>query len=302
MLDYASLAAVAAVVREGSFERAATVLGVTASAVSQRVRALEERLGSVLIVRGQPCAATAMGARLCAHVERVSLLEGEMAATLPALAGGAGHEGAPTVRVAVNPDSLGAWFLPAVAAFAERSGALVDLVLDGEEHTAERLRRGEVLAAVTAHAAPVQGCRTIPLGAMRYVATAAPAFARRWFPKGVDAEALVNAPVLRFNRNDQLEARWALEIAGTALNAPTHWIPATQGFVDAALAGIGWGMNPLALIETHLAEGRLVDLSPGRWIDVPLHWQYARIGSRVLDDLTRDVVAAARGSLVAQAR
>ncbi len=78
MLDYGSLAAVAAVVREGSFDRAAIALGVTASAVSQRVRALEERLGSVLIVRGQPCTATSAGARICAHVERVRLLEGAL--------------------------------------------------------------------------------------------------------------------------------------------------------------------------------------------------------------------------------
>ena len=156
MLDYPALAAVAAVVREGSFERAASVLGVTASAVSQRVRALEERLGAVLVVRSQPCTATATGARLCAHVERVRLLEGEMVTTLPTLASAASHEGPPTVRVAVNADSLGAWFLPAVVAFAEQSGALVDLVLDAEEHTADRLRSGEVLAAVTADTAPVQ--------------------------------------------------------------------------------------------------------------------------------------------------
>src|ERR1700761_1856809 len=113
MLDYASLAALAAVIREGSFERAAAVLGVTPSAVSQRVKALEERLGTVLVVRGQPCTATATGARLCAHAERVRLLEGEMAADLPGLATAPGPA---SLRVAVNADSLGTWFLPAAAA------------------------------------------------------------------------------------------------------------------------------------------------------------------------------------------
>ena len=58
MLDYASLAAVSSVVREGTFERAARALNVTPSAISQRVKQLEERLGSVLIIRGQPCAPT----------------------------------------------------------------------------------------------------------------------------------------------------------------------------------------------------------------------------------------------------
>lgn len=298
MLDYAALAAVAAVIREGSFERAAGALGVTTSAISQRVRALEERLGSVLVVRGQPCTPTEVGARICAHVERVRLLEGEMARDLPALAGGGVDTGPASIRVAVNRDSLGTWFMPAMARFAERTGALLDLVLDREEYTIDRLRSGEVLAAVTADGSPVQGCRTMPLGSLRYVASAAPDFVRRWFPHGVDARALAGAPVLVFDRRDHLQARWAREVAGVTLAAPAHWIPATQAFFEATLEGLGWGMNPLLLVEPARAQGRLVDLSPGRQIDVPLHWQCARIGARLLDLLTQEVVRAARSGLV----
>lgn len=298
MLDYAALAALAAVVRQGSFERAAGALGVTPSAVSQRVRALEERVGVVLVLRGQPCLPTEAGAQLCAHVERVRLLEGEVAELLPSLAG-AGQDGPMTLRVAVNADSLGTWFMPAAAAFARDTGALLDLVLDAEEHTAGRLRGGEVLAAVTADPEPVQGCRTRPLGALRYVAAASPGGRAAWFPDGPTPEALAAAPVLRFDRRDALQARWAREVAGVDLAAPTHWLPSTHGFVDACLAGLGWGLHPLALVEGHLAAGRLVELVPGRRLDVPLHWQFARIGARALADLTRAVVAAARASLVA---
>ena len=61
MLDYSALRAVTAVVQTGSFEKAAGVLNVTASAVSQRVKHLEERLGAVLIARGNPCTATTQG-------------------------------------------------------------------------------------------------------------------------------------------------------------------------------------------------------------------------------------------------
>jgi LysR family transcriptional regulator (chromosome initiation inhibitor) len=302
MLDYGSLAAVAAVVREGSFDRAAIALGVTASAVSQRVRSLEERLGSVLIVRGQPCRATPAGALICAHVERVRLLEGEMVSDLPALFGDAEAKGPPTIRIAVNRDSLGTWFVPALAAFTARTGALVDLILDREEFTTDRLRSGEVLAAVTDDASPVQGCRKLPLGSLRYVATASPAFARTWFPRGVDAKSLARAPVLIFDRRDHLQAKWALEIKGVRLDSPSHWIPATQGFLDATLAGLGWGMNPLSLAKDKLADRSLVDLSPGRPIDVPLHWQYARVGGRLLETLTKEVVAAAKRSLMTRRR
>jgi LysR family transcriptional regulator (chromosome initiation inhibitor) len=299
VLDYPSLAALAAVVREGGFDRAAAALGVTPSAVSQRVRALEERVGVTLVVRGQPPVPTEAGAKLCAHVERVRLLEGELVGALPTLVGsGAGEDGPVTLRVAVNADSLGSWFLPAAARFAERTGTLLDFVLDDEEHTAERLRSGEVLAAVTADPAPVPGCRTRPLGALRYAATASPDFVRRHFKGGVDAAALARAPVLRFDRKDELQARWVRETFGAVLDAPTHWVPSTRGFLDASLAGLGWAMNPLPLVGAHLATGRLVELMPRRCLDVPLHWQHARLGARLLDALTREVTIEARRSLV----
>src|ERR1700688_3710001 len=107
MLDYASLSAVAIVVREGSFERAARALNVTPSAISQRVKLLEERLGGVLIVRGQPCTATEMGRLICRHVEQVGMLEHELHHSLPRLASGGGADEHVTIRVAVNADSLG---------------------------------------------------------------------------------------------------------------------------------------------------------------------------------------------------
>src|SRR5256885_4708517 len=77
MLDYAGLEALAAVVREGSFERAARKLHVTPSAVSQRIKLLEERVGQVLVLRGQPCSGTDAGRRLCLHLEQVALLEND---------------------------------------------------------------------------------------------------------------------------------------------------------------------------------------------------------------------------------
>jgi LysR family transcriptional regulator (chromosome initiation inhibitor) len=297
MFDYAALSAVATVAREGSFERAAAALGVTPSAVSQRVRALEERLGAVLIVRGHPCTATAIGAQLCAHADRVRLLESELAGQLPELAG-LHAEGAMTIRVAVNGDSLNTWFPAAAAAFAEETGALLDLVLDDEKVTAQRLRSGDVFAAVTSDASPVQGCRISRLGALRYVAAASPGFLRRHFADGVNAATLARAPVLRFDRKDILQAQWVRESLGIVLDAPIHWIPSTQGFLDMAMAGLGWGLQPLMIAEPHLAAGRLVELVPGARIAMPLHWQSSRVGAKLLDRLTAAVKIAARRALV----
>ncbi|WP_097070235.1 LysR family transcriptional regulator ArgP [Rhodobacter maris] len=297
MFDYPHLAALAAVLREGSFERAARGLGITPSAVSQRIRALEERVGATLVVRSQPPVATEAGARLCAHLERVRLLEGEVAADLPGLGGP--EAGPVTLNVAVNADSLGSWFLPAVARFAEATGALVHLTREDEEHTARRLRRGEVLAALTTEPIPLPGCRTRPLGALRYAACASPAFLRRHFAQGVTPQALARAPVLQFDANDGLQARWLRQQFDLPLTAPAHRVPSTQGFLDACQAGLGWALQPLPLAAGMIESGALVELLRGRYLDVPLHWQHVRLGSPLLERLTKEVVAEARTRLIA---
>ncbi|MBP2309900.1 ArgP/LysG family DNA-binding transcriptional regulator [Azospirillum melinis] len=294
MLDYPLLAALAAVIRTGSFERAARQLHVTPSAVSQRVKLLEERLGTVLVVRGQPCTGTAAGQRLCQHVEQVALLESELRGALPGLSPA---DGPVTLRIAVNADSLATWF---VAAMAELPGCLFDLVLDDQDHSAEWLRKGEVLAAVTASAVPVPGCNSHPLGALRYRATANPDYLRRHFPDGVTAECLATAPCLTFNRKDRLQAQWLRLVLGDhepVPTPPTHWLPSTHAFVDGALAGLGWGMNPDPLVADHLAAGRLVELVPGRPLDVPLHWQQSRIAGTALAELSRAVLRSGRQAL-----
>lgn len=295
MLDYAALAALAAVVREGSFERAARALHVTPSAVSQRIRLLEERIGCALVQRGQPCRATETGRRLCQHVDQVRLLEQDLHGTLPALA----PDGPARVPlpVAVNADSLATWFAPALAAFAADAPVLVDLAVDDQDHTAEWLRSGAVLAAVTSSATPAAGCNSQPLGAMRYLAVASPAFMARHFAAGVGAGSLARAPSLMFNTKDELQARWVRRRCHRHVVLPRHRLPSPQAFVTAALAGMGWGLQPHALIEAHLAAGRLVELVPGTPLDVPLHWQTARAASTLLDGFSRAVTAAARAAL-----
>jgi LysR family transcriptional regulator (chromosome initiation inhibitor) len=297
MLDYTSLAAIAAVVREGSFERAARTLNVTTSAVSQRVKHLEERLGSILIIRGQPCRATDLGRLLCSHVEQVGLLEHELRAALPKLVQTDGRDDRVTLRVAVNADSLGTWFIGAMAQFVDAEKALVDIALDNEEHTVEWLRSGEVLAAVTAHAQPVQGFNSVSLGRLTYLAVASPGFVRRYFPDGVSATALNSAPSLKFNNKDRMQAQWARRVCRRDVETPAHWFPATQAFLDASLAGIGWGMNPESLVREHLESGALVELVPGRSLAVPLYWQHTRLQVPMLNRLTEAVVRAAREAL-----
>lgn len=287
MLDYALLSALAAVIRTGSFERAAQQLNVTPSAISQRVKLLEERIGAVLVVRGQPCSATEAGQRLCQHVEQVVLLEGSLRQNLPGLE----PESRPvTLRIAVNADSLATWFIPAMA---ETEGFLFDLVVDDQDHSAEWLRRGEVVAAVTSHGKPIQGCNCYPLGALRYLATASPGFVEKWLPDGLSDQSAARAPCLVFNRKDQLQALWLRRALGAEVRPPAHWLPSSQAFVDAALAGLGWGMNLETMVQEDIRAGRLVALEPSEPLEVPLFWQQSRIVGPLLADVTRTVLKTA---------
>ena len=296
MLDYAALSALAAVVREGSFDRAARALNVTPSAISQRIRLLEERLGCALVVREQPCRPTDTGRRLCQHVDRVRLLEQELEGAVPALA----PEGMARVplTVAVNADSLATWFAPAVAAFAADAPVLMEIAVDDQDHTAQWLRSGAVLAAVTGSNRPLAGCNVRPLGAMRYVAAATPAFVARHFAEGVGAGTLARAPSLVFNAKDELQVQWSRRLCHRHVELPRHTLPSSQAFVTATLAGMGWGLHPEALIASHLKDGSLAELVANTPLDVPLHWQQARAASALLDGLTRHVVGAARDALL----
>lgn len=292
MIDPAQLAALAAVHRRGSFELAAAELHVTPSAISQRIKALEEQTGTLLIRRGQPCQATEAGLRLIRHQDEVALLERTLAQDLGLAPGPA------TLRIAVNADSLATWVIPALAA---TEGFLFDLVIDDQDVSQDWLRRGEVMAAITAHPGPLQGCDTIPLGALRYRATASPAYLKRWFSDGVTAKAMGQAPTLTFSDKDRLQTRWAAAaVKGLPRPLlPTHRMASSQAFVDGCLAGLGWGMNPEPLVAPHLASGALVEIIPDTPLDIALYWQFTRLAALALGMLTDAVRRAARETLVA---
>lgn len=278
-MDSAQLETFAAVIREGSFDAAARALHVTPSAVSQRVKALENQLGQVLVRRGRPSVPTEAGKELVRLAGQVALLESETLASI----GGGGPVS--TVPVAVNADSLQSWFLPALTAVPD---VCFDLRAEDEEHSAELLRDGTVMAAVTADARPVQGCRVVRLGSMRYLGMTSPAYRGRWLRDGIDG--LGAAPMVVFNRKDALQHRYLRKLTRRKLDPPVHYVPSPWAFIEAIRLGLGWGMVPDWIGRDDPA---LVDISPGRHVDVPLYWQHWKLRSPVLDALTAAVRAAA---------
>lgn len=299
MMDYALLSALNAVVREGSFERASRALHVTPSAISQRIKLLEERMGTLLVVRGQPCRPTATGALVCRHMDQVHLLEHELENRLPEVfaASPASATNRPTLRIAANADSVATWFVPVLGEFAVKHDVLFELTIDDQDHTAELLRSGMVQAAVTTAATPIQGCRSTRLGRMRFLATCSPAFHRRHFASGLTRGAFANAPCLVFNAKDQLQRTFIRRLLRTEIEVPTHWLPSTHGFVDACIGGMGWALNPEVLVREHLEKATLIEVAPKRDFHLELHWQCWKMSSSTFDGLTRAVVTAARAKL-----
>lgn len=283
MLDYNALAALAAVAHEGSFECAARQLHVTPSAISQRIKLLEARVGRILIDRGPPCAATAEGLLLCRHAEGVNLLEHARHHALPWLRDEQASHAHTTLRTGVNADSLASWFLPALAQDSAQAHVLFDVVIEDQDHTLALMRSGHVLVAVTAQAQPLQGFHSTPSGSLRYRATASPAYMQRYFSEGVNAETLAQAPALRFNQKDALQTRWMAQLpGGSTVAPPNHWIASAQSFVDACVVGLGWGINPANLVQPHLDAGRLVQLAPGLELPLPLFWHCVQKSSALL--------------------
>jgi LysR family transcriptional regulator, chromosome initiation inhibitor len=251
-----------------------------------------------VVVRAAPCTPTQVGATIYRHALQVELLEKDLlGAVAPTKAVAAAKFQTP-MTVAVNADSLATWLMPAIARFVAETDLQVEIVVDDQDHTAEWLRSGRVLGAVTGEARPVQGCRSRPLGVMRYRATASPAFVRRWFPKGATAEALRHAPALIFNRKDELHERFVRKaLGGRAGQLRTHMVPSSNAFVEACVLGLGWGLNPERLADSHLRGKRLVELVADKWLDVPLYWQHWGLASESLDALTRALEAQAATAL-----
>jgi len=291
-LNSSQLAAFAEIIRNGSFDGAARKLNVTPSAISQRIRQLEDKLGQVLLVREIPCRPTRAGQQLLKHATQVELLEQE-------LIGGMGAANAANsqplgLSISVNADSLDGWFVHAFEACCSSARILLDIRVEDQDYSAQMLRDGEVMAAIAASPLAPQGCSAERLGSMRYLALCSPAFFSSNFQSGVDENTLTQAPMLIYNAKDDMQQSFAKAIVGRPIDAPAHFIPSTSSFVYLARKGFGWGMIPEHMANDFLQRGELVEVSPGRHIDVDLYFHRWQIQSRALDILSTAIRTAAQ--------
>ena len=294
MFDYKLLSALAAVVEQAGFERAAQVLGLSQSAISQRIKLLEARIGQPVLIRATPPSPTEIGRRLLNHEQQVRLLERDLQSAVPAL----DDEGLPErLRIALNADSLATWWAQAVGDFCAEQHLLLDLVVEDQTVGLKRMRAGEVAACLCASERPVAGARSVLLGAMRYRALASPAFIARHFPQGVSAALLPKTPALVFGPDDFLQHRYLASL-GVDGGFEHHLCPSSEGFIRLTEAGLGWGLVPELQVREQLESATLVELLPDKPIDVPLYWHHWRNGGQLLGQLTEHLSRSAPRWLV----
>ncbi|MET9611027.1 LysR family transcriptional regulator ArgP [Streptomyces sp. NPDC006512] len=285
-----------AVVDEGTFDAAATALHVTPSAVSQRVKALEQRTGRVLLMRTKPVRPTESGEVVIRFARQLARLERDARAELGmGMADGLGPVRLP---IAVNADSLATWFLPALTRVPQDPPVCFELYREDEAHTTALLREGQVMAAVTSSPDPVAGCTVRALGLARYLPVASPAFVGRHLT-GEPARDLREAPLIVFDRRDELQDTFVRTLTGGACGAAAarHQVPTSEGFRDAVAAGLGWGLVPEPQARPLLETGALVPLEPAPPVDVPLYWQQWKLDSPALASVAGVVAQAAREAL-----
>ena len=278
MLDYRQLQALATVIEEQSFERAAQRLFLTQSAVSQRLKQLEESLGKLLIIRSQPLRPTPAGQQLYRHYQQVSLLQNELLDNRQE----ASDQGHTRLAIGLNADTLATWFLDAIEPVMKSSQVLLQLSVDDQDQTLQLLRQGDVIGCISASDQAVQGSSCTPLCTTRYLAVAAPELIAQQFPEGVSATLLNRAPVVEFNEKDDLQKVYLKHYWPDVTDYPFHRVPSSEAFVEMIVRGYGWGMVPEQQVSDLLSSGKLRELAQGKPVDVPLYWHSWNMNSTVI--------------------
>jgi LysR family transcriptional regulator (chromosome initiation inhibitor) len=291
MLDYKLIEALALVAQDGGFDKAANTLHITQSAVSQRVKLLEEQMGQILLARTTPPRPTSAGRNLLKHYLQVKRLEDDLFGEINEHV----DKGYKSIAIGLNADSLATWFLDAIRPFVLEESILLDIRVDDQEQTHRLLKNGEVVGCISTKDKPLQGCRTDYLGRMNYHMLAAPDFAKKWFPTGLTIAEAYRAPAIIFNRKDELHHKlFQLALGEVPDNLPVNYIPSAEKFMDGIATGIGYGMLPFQQAEPLIQTGRLMDLAPDYVVPVKLYWHCWNIKSKPLIAFTRQLILRAK--------
>ncbi|RMF13175.1 MAG: LysR family transcriptional regulator ArgP [Gammaproteobacteria bacterium] len=291
-VDLKQLEALAAVVDAGGFERGARALGITQSAVSQRIRALEARLGQVLLRRGTPPVLTEAGRAALRFFRQMDVLQAQLAEHFH-LEG----DGIRMIPIGVNADSLATWLFDALDPLLRDAQYRLDIKVADQDVTHQLLHDGEVIGCITASERPIAGCNAFALGTMVYRALASPGFHQRWLGPEVTRERVLAAPCVEFSVQDALQQRWLSQYMGGGAPYVAHRIPAVESFLDCIRRGYAWGCAPDIQVRPLLERGDIVEVVPDTPLDIPLYWHIWDLRTPLNQRLTDALLAFARKTL-----
>lgn len=297
MLDYKLLHALSVVVDEQSFDKAAIALSITQSAVSQRVKSLEQTIGQPVLIRAQPLVATAIGKKLLAHYQQVNLLEQDI---LPDISADKKHETI-VANIATNADSLATWFIGAISDVCHQYNVAVNLRLADENRTFKFLKDGEVFGAICTHDSPLPGCTFDKLGDMQYILVAAPSFVERYFSAGITPKTLMRAPAVAYDQKDDMHIKYIEEtFALKGGTYPCHTVRSSEAFVDFAKQGLAYCLIPKLQIQAELENNELINLLPENTLTRTLYWHRWVLLKGVFKQLSSAIIRHAQKALAQQ--
>ncbi|MDP2575634.1 ArgP/LysG family DNA-binding transcriptional regulator [Vibrio sp. vnigr-6D03] len=293
-LDYRWIEALDSVLNQRGFERAAEQLCISQSAVSQRIKQLEKWLAQPVLVREQPPRATQAGKKLLGLYRRVCLLEEEL---LPELST-ENSERPLSVALATNADSLATWLLPSLSPLLKQKRIELNLVVDDEGRTIDKLRSGEVVGAISLDSQPMSGCDADYLGRVDYLCVASPDFCQMYFPEGVNREALKRAPAVAFDQHDDMHERFVHQHFNLPIGSVLkHTVRSSEAFVKLAISGVAYCLIPRQQIESELKQGVLIDITPSFFLSHRMYWHHWQLESGVLKEISQSIIQYARQHL-----
>ncbi|WP_312589758.1 LysR family transcriptional regulator [Comamonas terrigena] len=251
------LLAFVTVAREGSFTRAAAALGVTQSALSQTIRALEERLQIRLLTRTtRSVSSTPAGERLLQAIgSRFDEIEAELDALTELRDKPAG-----TVRITCGDYVLHSVLLPKLAPLLREYPDIkleFDVNYGFRDIVADRFDAGVRLGKTID-----KDMIAVPIGPpMRLAVVASPGYFAVHpiprTPKDLTAHQCINQ---RMQSSGGLYV-WDFERRGQQVNVRVDGqliFNTTQPQIDAAVAGLGITLLPEDELGPYMADGRLV--------------------------------------------
>jgi len=281
MYDYKLLQALSAVINEGGFEKGSLKLFISQSAISQRIKTLEDEVGAVLITRTNPPKPTDAGKILLTHFNRVLQLEEDVEKEM-----GHGHKEYSTIPVGINADSLETWFMDTINDFIKKNDVLLDLKVDDQDQTKKMLKNGEVQGCISSDPSPIQGCTVKTVGVLNYFLLSTPEYKEKWFPNGVTKESAEIAPIVIFSKFDELHYNYFKKILGFSPQFKNiHYLPSVNGFVDFILNSHACGMLPDIQSSRLIEQGKMVKIIADTHLSVTHYWHSWNIESKILRKL-----------------